>query len=527
MELESRTRLRLAVRTSLAFGLVLALAVPLSAAERDGTVVRGDLGEALDAVVNRVTGGAFWGAVLVAKEGEVILAKGYGMADFRKRPNETRTLFEIASTSKPFTAAAVVKLEMEKRLKLSDPLPKFFKGVPPDKRKITVYQLITHTSGMDPNAGLSYAARETRKEFVRFILKAKLVSKPGEKFAYFNSGYALLAAIIEVASGKSFEAYMKGKLFKPAGLKDTGFVNDKSLDASRASARDCSWFPNATAVKWCWSWGYRGMGGVVSTVYDLLRWDRALRGKKILNEEAKKKCYTPCKAKYALGWFVDTTPRGTTKVHHSGGVAGYAVNYVRYLEDDAVVIVLSNGKSNIHALSDGLAEPLFEKPRIGVTIDVRKHKLNRSRAVELGTDSAWSVRKGRGGRLQLLLLQRSTKRPLVTLDMPPGYGKGLAGRIEGFLTAPAKAGRKQKAGMDAGVYLGSYTLKKKMLTLSEEVVVRIQPRYESQDRSGKEIVDDRITFIVQDTRIGQWPVMVMMDDPTAKKLAEDLTEATK
>ncbi|MHC4600330.1 MAG: serine hydrolase domain-containing protein [Planctomycetota bacterium] len=497
----------------------------LSAAEKDDTVVRGDLGEELDAAVLRVANGSFWGSVLVARKGKVLLAKGYGMADYSSRPNDPRTLFEIASTSKQFTAAAVLKLEMEKKLSLQDPLTKFFKRVPKDKKNITVHQLLTHTSGMDPNSGLPYASRHSRKQFVRFILRSPLVSKPGEKFAYFNSGYALLAAIVEVASGKSFEAYSKEKLFKPAGLVDTGFVNDKTLDARRATARECKWFPGATAVKWCWSWGYRGMGGVVTTVYDLFRWDRALRGEAVLNEEAKKKFYTPALAGYALGWFVEPTERGTRRVHHGGGVAGYGVYLTRYLEEDAVVVVLSNGKSNVQTLSNELKGLLFGKPEMAASIDVRNVKLSRFRAAQLGADAAWLARKGRDGKLHLMLLRRTTKRPVATIQVTPGYGRNLASRIESLLDGKDKKGSAGKGEMDAGIYLGRYNTRGKTLELREGLSIRVQPRYLGQGENGEQIVDERITFILEDSTVGQWPVMVKMGDKTARKLAKDLAKA--
>jgi CubicO group peptidase (beta-lactamase class C family) len=257
--------------------LLLCLLAPLAAAG-DGTVVLGEEGAALDADVQRASGGAFWGVVLVAKGGETLLAKGYGNADYASRPNAPDTLFEIASTSKSFTAAAILKLEMDGKLRVDDPIAKHLKGVPKDKRGITIHHVLTHTSGLSPNVGVPYASTVSRPEFIRFVLSKPLESAPGEKFAYCNSAYALLAAIVEEVTGKSFEEYSRKKLFEPAGLVDTGFIGDEALDGARVTVRRERLRPGATARDWFWGWGYRGMGGVVTTAQDLLRWDRALRG---------------------------------------------------------------------------------------------------------------------------------------------------------------------------------------------------------------------------------------------------------
>ncbi len=325
--------------------LLAFLPASLAVAAEDEVVV-GEVGRMLDDAVTRGGRGAFWGAVLVAKDGKVLLAKGYGSADYAERPNTANTLFEIASTSKSFTAAAILKLEMDRKLKTSDKLSTFFRKVPPDKRDITVHHLLTHTSGIPGDAGDPYASPISRKAYVARVLSKELVSKPGKAFAYNNAAYALLAAIVEEASHATFEKYSQKKLFKPAGLQDTGFIKDASLDTDRETVRRGDRIPEATATDWHWGWGYRGMGGVVSTVHDLYRWDRALRDGKVLDVDAQAKYHEPFREGYACGWRVERTDRGTRKIHHSGGVHGYACQYARFPEDDTVVVILSNGKSS-------------------------------------------------------------------------------------------------------------------------------------------------------------------------------------
>jgi CubicO group peptidase (beta-lactamase class C family) len=159
------------------------------------------------------------------------------------------------------------------------------------------------------------------------MLAPALVGTPGAKFSYSNVGYALLAAVVEVVTGKPFEDYVRKELFGPAGLTETGFIDDAALKKlGRATVRRCDdCEPTWTAVDWWWGWGYRGMGGVVTSARDFVKWDRALRGDKVLGAAAKAKYFTPALEDYACGWKTGRTPRGKPTATHSGGVRGYAI----------------------------------------------------------------------------------------------------------------------------------------------------------------------------------------------------------
>ncbi len=328
---------------------------------KDATVVSGEAGRRLDQIVKDASKD-FWGSVLVASKGKVALAKGYGFQDYKSVAMTPLSLFEIASTSKHVTAAAILRLEQDGKLKTTDAISKFFPGLPAAAKDLTVHQFLTHTSGMSGEVGLSYGTPVERAEAVKSWFEKPLASKPGERFEYANAGYALLAAIVEVASGEKFEDYVRAKLFVPAGLTDTGFIKDGRLDAKRATTRKSSELPG-TAVDWFWGWGYRGMGGVVTTVNDLHKWDRALRGEKVLKKKALEKYFTPEKDGYAYGWLVEKTERGTTKVHHGGAVAGYRIQLARYLEDDVVIAVLTNDveANDPRRIELKLAELVFAK----------------------------------------------------------------------------------------------------------------------------------------------------------------------
>jgi len=516
-------------RVSRSAGLVaVAVLLLCSTAARgaEPNVVNGELGEKMDRAVQLNTGGGFWGAVLVAKNGGILLAKGYGFADYANRPNGPDTLFEIASTSKPFTAAGILNLEMEGKLKLDDSLPKFFKDVPKEKKKITLHHLLTHSSGIDQGAGLPYASPATREQFVRHVLAAPMKSEPGERFAYFNSGYALLAAVIEIASGKSFETYMKEKVFKPAGMKDTGFVRDPDLDASRASGRLSEGELDGTCLEWHWSWGYRGMGGVVTTVGDLLAWDRALRGDGVLDAGAKKKSYQPYKGSYALGWMVETTGRGTVKVQHAGGVAGFVCNFVRHLEDDAVIAVLSNGKSDVHGLTRELEDLLFPRPRVELSVDVSPFELTKFRAVQFKGTAEWVVTR-KGEDVLLALRHRGKKHVAAALRLP--LGAALRFRLELNRTIEMKAGSPwgDNKGMDSGVYLYPYKVSSGKLILSGDLRLELRPGYAGTGEDGEDIIDQRLLLILNDAKRRMWPLMAHMDLKACEKLLEDLRKALK
>ncbi|MEM7310036.1 MAG: serine hydrolase domain-containing protein [Planctomycetota bacterium] len=342
--------------------LLAAAASPAQAQKKRGDkpIVAGELGEALDAAVLAAGGDELWGAVLVARKGEILLAKGYGYADYDEAPNTPRTLFEIASISKQVTAAAILHLQQKRKLKVTDTLDEFFDDVPEDKRGIQLHHLLTHTAGIPGSLGVPYASPLARGPYVKQML-ASPFEPAGEGFEYSNVGYALLAAVVEEASGKSFEEYVEKNLFKPAKLKDTGFIGDRDLIKSgRAAARRGKGPEGSTAADWFWGWGYRGMGGVVTTVYDLYAWDQALRGDKVLGKQAKKALYEPYLDGYAYGWRVHTNKRGTRTASHSGGVAGFGSNLVRYLEDDVCIIALCNHGKTAYEVSAAVERVLWK-----------------------------------------------------------------------------------------------------------------------------------------------------------------------
>ena len=315
--------------------------------------VRGDLGRTIDEYMSRLAVYGMSGALLVAKNGEVIVHKGYGLANREtKVPVGAESPFLIGSLTKQFVAAAIVKLEMQGKLRTDDTLGRFFPNAPADKRSITLHQLLTHTAGFPYLPAGDFFERKSRDAVMREMLDLPLMSDPGSEHAYSNTGYTLLSGVIEKASGESFESYLQQHLFEPAGMRSTGFEGDSARWAGPAAIHSYSGsadegsvaeFPVAPKL-----WG---AGGVVTTAGDLYRWELALRGDAVLSPAAKEKLFAPHAqaqggASYGYGWNVVKTVRGTTVLAHAGDIAGDNVEYRRYIDEDLVVIFLSNVRSN-------------------------------------------------------------------------------------------------------------------------------------------------------------------------------------
>jgi CubicO group peptidase (beta-lactamase class C family) len=327
-------------------------------------LVEGDLGRRLDRFL---TDSGYSGAALVARRGQILLCKGYGLAD-RERgiPFGPDTVFPIGSITKQFTAAAILRLEMEGKLHVEDPIGRFFEDVPEDKRAITLHHLLTHTAGLE-----SDFARDDeevgRDAYVRRILGSRLRSRPGDSYFYANSGYSLLGAIVEKTSGEPYETYLQQHLLRPAGMTETGYRAPRWEPArlARGYRGDRPW---GTIFERNWApdgphWALRGNGGIHSTLGDLYRWHLALEGSSVLSEEARGKAFTTHVAEgpageshYGYGWSIGRAPWGGRLIAHDGGNGIFSADFRRYVDDGLVVITASNvSESKAFEVSSSLA----------------------------------------------------------------------------------------------------------------------------------------------------------------------------
>jgi CubicO group peptidase (beta-lactamase class C family) len=346
----SRVRI-IAAASMLVLSIGSGRSAPLAAqAASSASIVKGENGRRLDQFLTSHVPAGLSGAVLVARKGEILLHKGYGLANrSRNIPATTETVFDIGSITKQFTAAAIMKLEMDGKLSTEDKLTRFFKDVPADKTAITVHHLLTHTAGFDHGYGEDDVVAP-RDPTLRLFLRQPLLSKPGEKYRYSNAGYSLLTAIVEDLSGQPYERYLHEQFFRPAGMTKTGYRIPKwnPLEVSRNYNGDKD---NGPPLDRVWGpegpyWHLFGNGGILSTPGDMYRWELALHEDKVLSSAARAKMFRPYvtmegegDTRYGYGWYTGRTASGASFVGHTGGSSfGVSAGHFRFPDDGLVVI---------------------------------------------------------------------------------------------------------------------------------------------------------------------------------------------
>jgi CubicO group peptidase (beta-lactamase class C family) len=293
-----------------------------------------------------VTQKQFMGTVLVARGSEVLLSKGYGFANLEwDIPDAPSTKFRLGSITKQFTAASILLLEERGKLKVEDPVKKYLPDAPPAWDKVTIFHLLTHTSGIPSFTGFpDYESTEAipspvEKTVARFRDKP-LEFAPGEKRNYSNSGYVLLGYLIEKISGQSYEKFVQENVFSPLGMKDSGYDSNTAIIRHRAAGYSPG--PDGPV-----NMGFIHMsiphaaGALYSTTEDLLRWEQDLFGGKLLSPVSLQKMTTPFKDDYAFGLTVHTA-NGHKVISHGGGIEGFNTFLAYYPEDKMTVAVLAN-----------------------------------------------------------------------------------------------------------------------------------------------------------------------------------------
>ncbi|HMC86442.1 MAG TPA: serine hydrolase domain-containing protein [Chitinophagaceae bacterium] len=316
----------------------------------------------------------FNGNVLVAKAGKIIFQKSYGYRNYdTKELLDSNSVFELASITKQFTAVCILQLMEAGKLKLSDSLRQYFPEMP--YHNITIQQLLTHTSGL-PDYSDSMGNYWNHKNIafnndaILFLEKEKLLAnfKPDTKWQYCNTGYMLLASIVEKLSGLTFQDYLQQHIFKPLHMNHSriyntrrsstevipdyayGFVYSDSLKRyilpDSLPALDYVFYLD----------GIVGDGGVNSTTTDLYKWDRALKNHVLLREDTQNEMFsaqatvdTSLNSSYGYGEFLGQNSFGLGNyIAHSGVWPGYLNIMSRYVKDDITIIILSNNESNYH-----------------------------------------------------------------------------------------------------------------------------------------------------------------------------------
>ena len=288
----------------------------------------------------------FMGSVLVAQGDKILLNKGYGFANLEwSIPDSPSTKFRLGSITKQFTAASVLLLEERGKLKTDDPVKQYLPDAPAAWDKITIFNLLTHTSGIPsftsfPDYRSTEAMPTTSEQLVARFRDKPLNFQPGASWEYSNSGYALLGRLIEKVSGERYKDFVQENLFTPLGMKNSGY----DLNAPIIERRAAGYAPGPEGPE---NAGYIDMsipfsaGALYSTTGDLLRWEQGLFGGKVLSPASLKKMTTPFKNDYAFGLGVRVVD-GHTLIEHGGGIEGFNTQLSYYPDDKLTVIVLAN-----------------------------------------------------------------------------------------------------------------------------------------------------------------------------------------
>jgi len=288
-------------------------------------------------------------AVAVVQNGKLVRIKGYGVATLEFNvPVTTETVFEIGSVSKQMTAAGIMLLVQDGKVSLDERISKYLPNTPEAWKDVTVRHLLTHTSGVKSYSsleGFGLSERMTINDFIKKLSPHPLEFTPGEKNIYSNSGFNLLAYIIETQSGKKYIDFMRERIFIPLGMTKTGDRDPQFIVPLRANGYE--WRQDHFSGRDGDLTDLMGAGSIVSTISDMTKWEAALRSDKILNAQSKKEIWTQFifnngkPSPYGLGWRISDV-RGNKLIGHTGQTAGFGAAIFRYVESDVTVIALTN-----------------------------------------------------------------------------------------------------------------------------------------------------------------------------------------
>jgi len=309
--------------------------------------------------------GSFSGSVLIARNGEVLLTKGYGFADREhKISNTPQTKFRLGSITKQFTAMAIIILEAQDKLDVQDPICKYLTECPEAWETITIHHLLTHTSGIPnftdfPDYSRTSATPSPPEETIDRFQDEPLDFQPGERWSYGNSGYILLGHIIERVSSQSYEEFLQENIFTPLQMTNTGY--DHNQDDLAVGYK--SIFSKADFIDMSIPYS---AGGLYSTVEDLYKWDQAFYTKQLLPQDYLDQIFAAHVAipnsdgmAYGYGWMVGLED-GRQIITHGGGIEGFVTNIARYPQDKTVIIILSNQQyTSIGIIQPELAKKVF------------------------------------------------------------------------------------------------------------------------------------------------------------------------
>ncbi len=312
------------------------------------------------AYMDRLAGLGYSGAVLVLRDGKPVVERAVGFANREQGIKaDARTTWNLGSITKQFTAAAILRLEELGKLRTTDSIARWFPAAAGPKRAITLHQLLTHTAGFESDYAPGDYVPNTRTEYMQRMLDGPLMSPPGTEHEYSNAGYSMLAAIIEMVTGKEFEAALTELVLAPAGMTETGYLRP-NWPAARIShgyqdGRDWGTIPDRLKVKGAPFWALRGNGGLQTTLADMARWEQVASTKLVLTDSSRRKWMTGYvnegpqgRSRYAYGWAVHPSARNTRVVEHNGGNGIFVAEFRRFI-DEGITIFLTSSVAELKA----------------------------------------------------------------------------------------------------------------------------------------------------------------------------------
>jgi CubicO group peptidase (beta-lactamase class C family) len=358
------------------FALCLAVSIPAHAATP---------GSDLAAYADHLLAAAYppdqpGAAALVIKDGKVVLRKGYGLANVELGvPLGPEDVFEIGSITKQFTAAAVLLLQQQGKLRVDDEITRYLPDYPTHGETITIENLLTHTSGVPSYTGMPEWFPRVREDMPLPVLMGlfkdkPLDFKPGTKWSYSNSGYIVLGALIEKVSGKSYEQFVEEEIFQKLGMSQTRYNHPEEVVPHRATGYEGRGKELRNARYLSMTQPYAA-GSLISTVDDLAKWDRALKTDALLSQASRDRMFTPYKlstgksAGYGYGWAVADF-LGRRLIQHGGGIFGFVTAELRVPEEGLFVAILSNNTAS-GASPDDLGMRIVAKA-LGQALEDRK-----------------------------------------------------------------------------------------------------------------------------------------------------------
>lgn len=303
---------------------------------------------AVDALMQRYQGKVPGASLLVVKDGKALVSRGYGLAELESgRPAGPETNYRLASVTKQFTAASILLLVQDGRVGLDDPIRRWLPSLPPTDNGITIRHLLTHTGGlidyediMSPDTRVPLRDADVLKLLEN---ERRTYFPPGTSYRYSNGGYSLLSLVVEKASGMSFQAFLKQRIFLPLGMTNTlAYVQGGSPVPNRAfgySLIDGHW----TRTDQSMTSAVLGDGGVYSSIADMAKWDAAFYDNRLLSDESRRLAFHPWTKtddptiEYGFGWRIT----GETE-WHSGETIGFRNVIVRYPRRHFTVVLLTN-----------------------------------------------------------------------------------------------------------------------------------------------------------------------------------------